>query len=321
MAIDPITGTLTAGTMIGNMLMQGQARQDALRQSQETARMIAEMNRMAQATRVDAYGNVQRYNPDTNTWEIDLTPTQERLVKAGEREQGLSLTEDATRNRTIKRRAADRGREATEDFNDARTQMRFDNPQSEQAIQDELVKLMSLSASSRRRQEQGRSARYYQRMGQGNGTYSSSGGDSGGVDTIADILLKARSGAMNEYAQRVKNKNADVLPRMQMNAQLMDAGGDAPLRFSTTPDQLASQQQNAMNGIIQAMSSGITGANASNAILAKMGNGLDLRGGAAMYSALNGGKAAPAGVKPVASSTSYTAPDEPNWDDWSNIFS
>jgi hypothetical protein len=198
--------------------------------------------------------------------------------------------------------------------------MRYGGPQSEAAIQDELVKLLSLASSSRRRQEQGRSARYYQRMGQGGGTYSSSGGDSGGIDTIADILLKARGGAMNEHAQRVKNQNADVLPRMQFNAQLMDAGGDAPLRFSNTPEALSAQQSNSMKDMLAAMGAGITGTNAANATLAKTaaGSGLDLRGGAALYGVLKD-KPVP-GVKPAASSTSYTAPDA-NWDDWSNIFS
>ena len=65
--------------------------------------------KLASAGRTDAYGNKQKYDELLNEWKLNMTPTQNKIVKAGESEQLRSLTEDAARNRMIRVRQALRG--------------------------------------------------------------------------------------------------------------------------------------------------------------------------------------------------------------------
>jgi hypothetical protein len=62
----------------------------------------AKQFRLSTAGRSDAYGDEQVYDPATNTWKINLSPTQNQIINAGQREQLQSLTHDAVNNRILR---------------------------------------------------------------------------------------------------------------------------------------------------------------------------------------------------------------------------
>src|SRR6185295_5674901 len=113
--LDPVSATLTAGSVIGNLIGGAQSRRQAAENLAFQKWLANEELRMGQASRVDAMGNTVRYDKALNKWVTDLSPEQFKLSKAGEHEQLLNLTDDAARNRQIKERAFRRGMDSSED--------------------------------------------------------------------------------------------------------------------------------------------------------------------------------------------------------------
>jgi len=132
-----------AGTGLG-MLSSQNAAEVSLANLMYQRQAADQANRLATATRTDAYGNQMRYNPATNSWETILTPTQKGIVGAQEQEQLRSLTEDATRNRQLLEEARQRGFQAAPDYAKALAGFRYDEAPSRAADEDKLASLLSL---------------------------------------------------------------------------------------------------------------------------------------------------------------------------------
>jgi hypothetical protein len=258
---------------------------------QEAKRNAERQFRVSTAGRSDAYGNMQKYDEILNEWITKLTPTQERIIKAGESEQLKSLTEDAMRNRLIKQRAAERGREAGRDYATALAGFRYDQPKSEMAIRDEIASLLTNADVAQAKELQSQGIRQAARANRGADIakiikeVDDAIGQRGG-----NIRLMARQQAGGEAAQRQAAHQSRYLPALQMFAQLMDQGGDMPLRFSDTPEKLmAMQGQQA--GLVQGAlaQGGNLELNAATQLAKTVANtGLDMRGIASIISAMQG---------------------------------
>lgn len=233
--------------------------------------------RFSMATRSDAYGNQQKYDELMNEWKQILTPTQNQILKAGEKEQLLSLTEDATRNRDIKRAQADRGKEAGKDYNRALAGYRFDQPKGEASIRDNLNAIMGSGEEAGQKGQQAASIRQALRSGRGAllPNIVKSADDSVGQG-LADRLLKARQQGVQEAATRLQAHDARYIPELQTFSQLMDAGGGAPIKYSDLPQAMAGQQSEqarAIQAALQATASNVGGA--YNALAAAAGKSPD----------------------------------------------
>lgn len=246
-ALGAITGLVGAG-------LQAQAQQTAniinYMNLQFQKRNADKQNRFAQAARGDAYGNKQSYDDILNEWKIALTPIQNRIMKAGEQEQLRSLTEDAARNRAIRVQQRERGKEAGKDYNRVLAQYRYGGPKSELAMRDELTSLLAGVQEEQASAQKVEMLRAAMREGKGGDTAQiiKSINDSSGT-TMAGNMLKAKSGAAQEFAARTQQHMQSTLPVMQELQKLMDLGGDMPLRFSDTPGSLATLQQQQAQGI------------------------------------------------------------------------
>lgn len=214
------------------------------------------------ATRTDAFGNTQRYDPVLNKWVIDLDPMQDRIIKGGEREQLLSLTDDARQNREVRNRAYERGRTANNDYADERAAFKYGAPPSQGSIQDELTSLLVGSAQGERYRNLGSATTQALRGGTRLPNAHTSSEDLG--SSLADIILKARSGAQTESTARGAAHNSKYLPVLQSLQQTAMGGGDAPLRFSDTPQALAGQQDSTLKSILTALHNGGTQVNTAN---------------------------------------------------------
>jgi hypothetical protein len=105
-----------------------------LGQSELPKQQGAKQYRLSTAGRVDAYGDEQVYDPATNTWKINLSPTQNQIINAGQKEQLQSLTHDAVNNRILRDQAFDRAEAAQPMYRDAVAGFQYDQPDSEGAI-------------------------------------------------------------------------------------------------------------------------------------------------------------------------------------------
>ena len=290
-----IGGILGAGAGLAGAALQAQA--------QQTANIINYMNlqfqkrnadkqmRFSQAARGDAYGNKQKYDELLNEWIMSLTPTQNQIIKAGEKEQLLSLTEDAKRNRDILRQQRERGLEAGKDYNRVLASFRYGGPKSEIAMRDELTNLLAGVTRENAYKNRGQLVQAAMREGRG-GTAANirkSIEDQMG-QTLAGNMLQAKAGAAQDYATRTAAHTQQHLPVLQELQRLMDMGGGAQPRFSDTPQQLAGLQQQQFQGIQGAYNAQASQVGGAYGKLAEsMGKAPDLSGVAKSLGAMGQG--------------------------------
>lgn len=212
-------------------------------------------NKLARAGRTDVYGNKQSYDDLLNEWQIKLTELQNSIVKAGEREQLLSLTEDATRNRDLRRRQDVRSKEAGKDYNKALAGFRYDEPKSEERIRGDLTGLISQGKADQAKLTQSTLGRQAIRLGRGGDISKiiNASNEQLGAQ-LPKTLLNARARTLSEVGQREGIHRNKYLGPMQQFAQLMDAVGSGPQRFSSLPQDKSNEQSQMLSAIMQALS-------------------------------------------------------------------
>jgi len=304
MPIDPITATLTAGTVVGNVLNSAQARRDAQANLEFQKWLANEELRMGQASRQDAMGNTVRYDKALNKWVTDLTPFQNQLSKAGEHEQYLSLVNDAAQNRQVRERAFQRGSDAGEDYNRELAGYRNNQGPGEDAIRSQLTDLILRSRQGQN--NGGGNPNNFIRQRGNLPVVSSSRSPSSGVSDVASAMLEARQGALGERGQRDQQHASRYLPAMQHFAATMDAGGGAPIKF---PDfgylnqNQASMSDDALKAMAEAQK-GVQGAYTGLGNASKLGQINPAQIAAALRGYTGSTAKAGSGVSPIASSTS-----------------
>jgi hypothetical protein len=244
-------------------------------------RMADEQMRMSQATRTDAYGNQQRYNSATNTWETILTPTQKGIVGAGEQEQLKRLTEDAIRNRQILEEERQRGLQAVPDYNKALAGLRYDQAPSRAADEDKLATLLSLQSQDQIGGDKAAVGRTLIRQGRGS-EYASllKAADDAQGQNIGGILAKSYEASIPQFQQDVQARTAHYLPLLQEAQKTMEGGmSSAPTPFSTVPAELnalESQQASLMQSAAQSGAAGVGSAYGAYAkAIGDTGSGFD----------------------------------------------
>lgn len=251
----------------------------------------AKQQRFAQAGRGDAYGNKQSYDEILNEWKIALTPTQSKIIKAGEQEQLRSLTEDAARNRAIKRQQRERGLEAGKDYNRVLAEYRYGGPKSELAIRDELTNLLAGVEQEQSGKQKAEIMRAALREGRGGDFASIIGAfNEASGKTNATNMLQARQQAATEHAARTQQHMQKTLPVMAELQKLMDMGGGPLLPQSEVPNALMAMQQQQAAGIGAAMQNEASNVGGAFGQLAKsMGQSPDFSGIAKSLSSMGGG--------------------------------
>lgn len=224
---------------------------------------------LATATRTDAYGNTVSYNKALKKWEIVLTPQQQQILGAGEKEQLLSLTEDAGRNRDVRRRAGARGAAAEEDYNDALMGYRYDQPKSQEADFGELSTLLAAGQESNANQAASQIGRQAIRMGKGESIPEIiKASDDYLGQHMPDYILQAREKARSEHAQDVQLHDAQYLPELSHFEQTEnDVPGTTPI-FSQAPGSTAATEQSMLSSIAGALAQGSAGVGGAYGALA-----------------------------------------------------
>jgi hypothetical protein len=308
MPIDPVTGILTAGTIVGGIL-QGNEQSYQNQQNLAFQKWLAnEQLKLGKASRTDAMGNTVRYDPGLNAWVTDLSPTQRALSKAGEHEQLLGLTDDAAKSRVIRERAYNRGMGAADDFTKARADYNYGYNPSEGAITNDIASLMLRARSG----AGGNDAPNKFLRQRGNLPVINSGaGNPGGVSGVADALLQARQGAIGERGQRQQQRQAK-LPEMQSLAAMSDAGGGGNTPFPNF-DRLFASEGDQSKQLLGAMEAGGKGVGSAYTNISKQKPIFDMGDTARLITALRGGT--PSTGKAKANAIASSTTDERSIDD------
>lgn len=268
--MDPVTMGLLASTAISSLfggMNANSTAQDNLSFQRQNA---ADQLKFAKAGRTDAFGNTTSFDDALNKWITQLTPMQQNLIKAGEHEQLQGLTHDAGQNRAVRDQQYRRGIQAGEDYNTARAGYQYDQPKSEGANFDELVRLITNARGTGDRATaqlaDRQSLRQHGNMpviNTGNPADRNYPGHGYAGDRLAQTILQARQQALGETTQRDQAHASKYLPAMRQFAETASQGGNAPFSFSTTPDRLGAQQQQLdqlLQGALKGGSSAVQGA-------------------------------------------------------------
>lgn len=266
MPIDPVTAIMLGGKAadtISNMISGGRSHNIAL-QRLALERMIADQqNRIATATRSDAYGNSVSYNPATNEFETNLSPTQQGLASAQQREQMLSLTEDATRNRDTRRRGERRARVGDDLFDEAVAERRYRTPPSEDALTGDITRDISLANTETTGQDRGTLIRSALRGGgseQIPRIYQSAGQDFAPAKAIAQARMQARQLAAGMQDQHSQRTGQDI----SRFANIAGSENPAPIASFNQDAALSNDRNNMIAQVLRSISSG--GAGVSSAL-------------------------------------------------------
>jgi len=279
MAFDPISAAITGGLAFLDMQGKKEASKSAQAQLAETKRMNAEMLRMARAGQTDAFGNRFTFDEALNEWLTKLTPEQQSLISAGEREQRLGLTEDAGRNRGIREMQARTGRQAGDLLGQALTRY-ASNGSSEEGTRSALTRLLSQATP-----EGG------PRRDVTPGGAIIGGGQQGGtpMQRMAKILLQSRQGALAETGQREGQRQQRDLGGIGSLASLMQ-GGQTGINIPNTGGGIDAKRNAMVDRLMQAQQGAIGNIQAPYGNVTKTADTMPgLRDIASLYSSLNRG--------------------------------
>ena len=313
--MDPITISLALASIGGGLYSSNQANQSASANLDWQKQRAAEQDRFAQAARTDAYGNRVSYDKALNEWMTNLTPSQRALMLAGEREQRVSLTEDAGRNRAARERQARAGRAAEPAFDEAMAGYRFDQPESEGSIRAKIAQLLAIAKGPTGGATSNQSIRT-----SGNLPVVNQGAQAeGDTQRLAQTLLQARSQGLAESGARTQQHESKYGPALDRFTNMLGAGGGAPISMPSDP---TSGQQDSMAKLLASVGAqGSQGVgNAGGQATAAAGqNPLDMRSTAALIGAMSRyNKAGATNPKAIGSAVQYQKPPDYDWYDSSS---
>lgn len=271
---------------LANFALQNRARNEQMALGRESLDFQKDQARegreLATSTRTDAYGNEVSYDNILKKWNVTLTPQQEAILRAGEREQLLSLTEDAERNRNTARRAERRAVQADDIVDLLMAEYQYQRPPSEGAIRDELSGLLATT-------NQVETERAKDILG-GQALRTNNSAALPGIiaafeqafpERVAQNELRAREGARAESASRNashENIYQNAIRALSSLSQSVPAMGQ---HFSATPGQTQNVMSQAIAQLMNAVQSGSAGVgNAYAQLTSAAGNApqIDLSG-------------------------------------------
>lgn len=250
--MDPLTLALMAGSVLSNVGGGLSANHNAQENLMQTALNNYQQDRFSKAGATDALGNTNRYDEALNQWISQLSPTQQRIADAGQHEQLANLLQDAPRNRIMRENAYERSKQGADAYNDEFANYRFNRPQGEGSIDNELLGLMARARGSN---GQGTTSNSTLRNG-GKVAVVRAGNPNGGngsVDDIAQLMLQARSGGLNEKGQRDNQFEQTGRSRLGTFGAVANGGAPAQINMSNASSGLQSQQERMMAARAQAL--------------------------------------------------------------------
>lgn len=248
---EALAALLTAGSQAAANAQQVQMERERLAFEKENAR---KQYNLATAARTDAYGNRTSFDDLMNEWLTQLTPTQESILKAGEREQRLGLTHDAPQARDLRDRQYARSLEAENAYHRKLTDHLYNPPPSEESIRGQYDTDLAFQRSQEANDRGALIGRSLLRGGRGRDLPSLYRQIAQSIsEDAAGDPLRARQAALNEWQGRDTKYRGD-LAEIQALEGIMDDVGQGTLRFSDAPQTMTQQQRDMLSSIAGALS-------------------------------------------------------------------
>jgi hypothetical protein len=222
---------------------------------QEQKRNAAEQMDLATASRKDAYGNEEKYNPYLHTWENLSTPQTKAILAAQQAEQEQSLTHDMPQARKLRDAQFARGEEAGREYETLLSQYRNNPPKSEGAYADEFTNDALFAMQDRAR-----------KAGSDLSTLAvRSGRDPKSLSSIVDAVANQEAAGMGDatiagkQAGQLAHQGAEQAYRQKLDPLKLfaglqdDLGGFTPER-STAGQDIMGMQRDMETAISQALS-------------------------------------------------------------------
>lgn len=271
---DPISAAIAAGLTLVDTFSNKEASKASQANLTETQRMNEAMLRMAKAGKTDAFGNRLTFDDALNEWTTQLTPSQQSLMKGGEREQRLNLL-DADRDRLIRSMMQRTGRVANDQLTRNLAMGGTYDRTAEGANRAELTRLINAAtpaAGARRDTQPG-------------GAVINRGPSGSPQQRLAQIMLQARTGALGETGQRqgIQNNRFTNNPALaSMSGMGMGGGAQLP----NVADKVNASQDAATQRLIAAIGSANQNSQAAFGNVAKTADVFDPKAFASVYAAM-----------------------------------
>jgi hypothetical protein len=218
MPFDPLSAGVAGAGLIFDFIKNQQARKTAQEaqafQREQLAQQKAALEnaliearsgqgaamRAAGGLRLDQFGNATYYDPAQGRWITTYSPTQQRLIEAGQERQG---------------RAQARGAQAAEDYDRLRAEYLYRRPKTEAESYDEIVRLINQATGQGERGLNTLMSRFGIRTA-GNlpQLVQTDTGPSPGQQ-LAETMLRARGSALDESLKREAGHTSRYLPALK----------------------------------------------------------------------------------------------------------
>lgn len=221
----------------------------------------------AEGTRTDPYGNKLVWNPQTNSWEYEMTPMTSGQLASGQGEDILRLTEDATRNRDFRRRMADISRTGEGELRNVLNEYRYGQKPSEAGSIADLTRELILARG--RGLDEGKASLMQNLLRMSGGASSSAiprmlkQADEMFGGTLEEAILKGRRLGKEEYRQDTQARDNSLQGWMQKFGQMAEGQGQnvPKLTDDSLFNSLKGTGQSAINDLISALTGGASGVN------------------------------------------------------------
>lgn len=247
----------------------------------EQKRQAQERERLAKATRTDAYGNAVRYIPGQG-FVTETTPITKAILDSQQKEQLAQFRDDAPRQRAASQRIDERSKEAGEVFDDRFSEYRYSRRKSE----DEFVAEAIRDALASRREGDPDSLNAISRLAlRTNNTQAlpellrAAKSQGSGRGTLAEAIANAKKqGKQQFHADRNANTQSTFGELNQLRS-IADKFVPANLNFANENNALSGRADNALAALLQTSAQNSNAiSNASRAAISTVGKPLNFSG-------------------------------------------
>lgn len=246
----------------------------------ETRRANRERERLAKATRTDAFGNRIVYNAGTG-FEVELDPLTEAILNAQQKEQLASLREDAPRNRQAAERKDRRSRFADEAFEEDFARSRSRRQRSEKEFEAEAIRDALLTRAFEDRDADNDLARLALRVpnsGSARSLIRESRRGRNDHENIAEAIVNAKRRGRGEFFAVSNAEDNQERANLSFLNSIANDTAQSPVQFSNVGDRLSGQNDAALQQLIAVLGQNSQlGSQAFRELVGTLGNRVDFR--------------------------------------------
>jgi len=256
----PIGALLGAGASLAGAIMQSNAQQQQTNVSYlnlyEQKRQAREREKLAKATRSDAYGNKVEYIPGQG-FVTKTTPTTKAILDAQQKEQLSQFRDDAPRVRQAAERMDRRSRQAGELYEEQFNKYRYGRKRSRAEFEAEAIRDAIAARQGRDKgNDEGLNAISRLALRTGNqqalpGLLKAARGATNQSQTLSEAIANAKKQGRQQYHAETQAEQSTQLGELGSLRSIADAVMQGNMNWNNENAALSGRQDNALSNLIQ----------------------------------------------------------------------